>query len=264
MAESSSTAPPCKSCDVPTTKPRSNSSRLCRGFLTLPGRRRNDDALFPPPPGTRLLSRSRRIHSRLPLHDACSRQLLRRDAPEPADRTGNTGRLAHSISARPSTAPALRLLAKFRAPRPDGLFVCLQQSGRAAPAGPRTEHSAADSHRNAACLGDCPPARSLERRTHRAFPRSRDFLEHSGPCSCSRFGVGSRPPRTRRKNALVSHRRHGLRKFRIFFFLQRASRSRAAHDAASRRARPLRSSAPCPPCPRRRRGSAPRSVSPGR
>src|SRR6266436_9049805 len=163
MAELSSTARPQRSCKIPATKPLGNSSQPCRDFLARPGRQRNNDSLLPPPTGTRLPAGNRCLHSCLFLHDTRAWQLLRRDATEPADFAGNSRSLARPVSTRPPTAHSLRLLGEFCSPRPDGIFVCLQHAGRAALAGAREKHSAADNHRNIASLGNRPPVRSLER-----------------------------------------------------------------------------------------------------
>src|SRR5882762_6317865 len=213
MAELSSTARPQKSCKIPTTKPRGNSSKPCRDFLARPGRQRNNDSLLAPPPGSRLPARNRRLHSCLFLHDTRAWQLLRRDAAEPADFAGNSRSLARPVSTRPAAADSLRLLGEFCSPRPDGVFVCLQQSSRAAPVGALEKYSAFDNHRNIASLGDCHPAWSLERGTPRPFTGSRDLLEHRGAVGSARSCVGAWPPGACRKNSLVPDRRHGLRGF---------------------------------------------------
>src|SRR5258708_2771356 len=209
MAELSSMARPQRSCKIPATKPRGNSSQPCRDFLARPGRQRNNDSLLPPPTGTRLPAGNRCLHSCLFLHDTRTWQLLRRDATEPADFTGNSRSLAHPVSTRPAAAHSLRLLGEFCSPRPDGVFVCLQQSSRAAPVGALEKYSAVDNHRNIASLGDCHPARSLECGTPRPFTGSRDLLEHRRAFGRARSCVGARSPRACRKNSLVPDRRHG-------------------------------------------------------
>src|SRR5260370_10914940 len=191
MAKLSSMASPQISCKIPAMQPHGNSSQRCRDFLSRPGRQPNNDSLLPPPPGTRLPAGNRCLHSCLFLHDTRTWQLLRRDAAEPADFTGNSRGLAHPVSTRPAAAHSLRLLGEFCSPRPDGVFVCLQQSSRAAPVGALEKYSAVDNHRNIASLGDCHPAWSLERGTPRPFIGSPDLLRHRGAAARARSCIGA-------------------------------------------------------------------------
>src|SRR5260370_20665243 len=173
MAKLSSMASPQISCKIPAMQPHGNSSQRCRDFLSRPGRQPNNDSLLPPPPGTRLPAGNRCLHSCLFLHDTRTWQLLRRDAAEPADFAGNSRSLASPISTRSAAAHSLRLLGEFCSPRPDGVFVCLQQSSRAAPPGAFEKYSPANNPRNIASLGDCLPARRLHRRPLRPLPGAR-------------------------------------------------------------------------------------------
>src|SRR5438477_279759 len=179
-----------KSWNSQSRKPPVNCWQPCLDSLSL-RRCWSNDALLAAPARSRLALIGWSVCSYVSLHGLGSRNVLRRNAYEPADCAGDNSSVACSIRSRQTASSSICILVKFLSSRRDGIFFRLQQSRSATSAGARAEHAAPDNHIHAACLGDRSATRDMERGTYGATAGplallgNRDAIGNPRPGACS-------------------------------------------------------------------------------